>query len=126
MVRSIHKKPSARQIQPMGFSGRLEAIRAPTIGKAKTGTKTNRSTTVRLAPQLLGTCADRARKYSVMLATNIVRERPASDHASQAAARDLILPTPRSSVPLPRLSHRYSTALPSPKRYGYRYEEGVP
>jgi hypothetical protein len=92
---NIHTKPTARQIQPMGFSGRLEATRAPTKGKAKKGTKTNRPLTVRLAPQLLGAGAARARTYSATLATNMATERAASDQASQAAARGLILPTPR-------------------------------
>src|SRR5215211_4246997 len=34
---SIHNKPTARQIQPTGLCGRLEAIRAPTMGKARKG-----------------------------------------------------------------------------------------
>ena len=32
---SIHNRPAARQSQPTAFLGRLEAIRAPTSGKAK-------------------------------------------------------------------------------------------
>jgi hypothetical protein len=40
---SIQKKPAARQIQPTGFLRRLDAIRAPTMGKAQKGTKINRS-----------------------------------------------------------------------------------
>ena len=34
----IQMTPTARQIQPMGFLDRLEAIRAPTKGKARKGT----------------------------------------------------------------------------------------
>ncbi len=33
----IQMMPTAKQIQPMGFSGRLEAIRAPTRGKERKG-----------------------------------------------------------------------------------------
>jgi hypothetical protein len=36
---SIQNRPAARQIQPMGFWERLEAIRAPTSGKARKGKK---------------------------------------------------------------------------------------
>src|SRR5919202_6677418 len=92
---NIHNKPSARQIQPMGFSGRLEAIRAPTIGKARKDKKTVRPLTVRSAPQLSGTCAERARNNSGTLATNMATQREVSVQASQAAARGLIPPTPR-------------------------------
>src|SRR5215218_6633643 len=92
MPRNIHNKPSVRQIQPMGLWGRLEAIRAPTRGKAKKGTKSNRPPMLRLAPQLLGTGAERASTHSATLATNMATERPASDHASQEAARVLIPP----------------------------------
>jgi hypothetical protein len=31
----IHMKPSARQSQPMEFSGRLETMRTPTSGKTR-------------------------------------------------------------------------------------------
>jgi hypothetical protein len=34
---SIQKMPTAKQIQPMGLLGRLEAIRVPTMGKARKG-----------------------------------------------------------------------------------------
>src|SRR5215211_1456791 len=99
MRRNIHNKPSTRQIQPMGLWGRLEAIRAPTKGEAKKGTKSNRPPMLRLAPQLLGTGAERASTHSATLATNMAMERPASDHASHAeATRVLNLPVPRSRL----------------------------
>jgi hypothetical protein len=40
---SIQKRPTTRQIQPTGFLGCLEVIRAPTMGKARKGTKVNSS-----------------------------------------------------------------------------------
>jgi hypothetical protein len=94
MLRSIHKRPSVRQIHPMGFLGRLEATRAPTKGNARKGRKLTMSLTVPTVTQLPGDCADRARTYSTTRGTNIVTERPASDHASQEAARVLTLPPP--------------------------------
>jgi hypothetical protein len=78
----------------MGLCGRLEAIRAPTVGKAKKAKKTNMPPTAGLVPNLLGSCAERARTYSATLAKNMATQRPASDHASHAAARALIRPTP--------------------------------
>src|SRR5215211_3784068 len=39
-------------------------------------------------------------------------------------ARVLIPPVPRSILLAPYLSQHHSTALPSPKRYGNRYEDG--
>src|SRR5918998_4764179 len=120
MMRSVHKKPSARQIQPMGLRGRLEAISAPTMGKAKTGMEVSMSMRVTLAPKVLGSWAERARTNSATLAKNMVTERPASDQASQGAARPLTLPTPRSAASSLR-SQRQSTGEPSPERYGARY-----
>src|SRR3712207_1688161 len=113
MAMSIHNKPTARQIQPAGLWGRLEAIRAPTKGKAKKGTKINMPLTkVKLVPQLLGTGAERARRSSATLATNMATQRPASDHASQEAARVLILPTPRSCSLAPaNTTPLYSTTV---------------
>src|SRR5215218_2255807 len=59
----------AKQIHPIGFSGRLEAIRAPTRGKARKGnTKTN-TTLKPPVPQLLGGCAGWL-NYNAMLAAN--------------------------------------------------------
>ena len=75
---SVHKKPSARQIQPMGFWGRLEAIRTPTTGKAKKDTENSRSS----AMLLVGTWTDRARNNSATPAADMVSVRQARDHAS--------------------------------------------
>ena len=43
---SIHNRPTARQSQPTAFLGRLEAIRAPTSGKAKKRTPPTRPPTL--------------------------------------------------------------------------------
>src|SRR5215217_1606301 len=102
---SIQKRPAVRQIQPMGLWGRLEAIRAPTRGKARKGTNINRPPTV---PQVLegrvSGAPDKDNRVSATPATNIVRESPASDQASQEEARDLIPPTPRSCSASPSLT----------------------
>src|SRR5215207_3040323 len=85
--------PTARHIQPMGLLGRLEAIRAPTRGKARKGNR-KMSTTLRPpVPQLAGGCTDRVRKYNTTVATNITSERAPDDQASRAAVRRLIPPT---------------------------------
>src|SRR5919112_2507337 len=73
---SVHKKPSARRIQPMRLWGRLEAIRAPTSGKARKSPCPSTPPTERSTPQLSGTCAERASTTSGMLDTKIATERP--------------------------------------------------
>src|SRR5918997_5978636 len=96
---NAHTRPSARQIQPTGFRGRLEAIRAPTTGKARKDTKTSRSSAIPLllaGSQLLGTWTDRPRTNSATFAADMASVRQASDHASQAAARLFVPPTPRA------------------------------
>src|SRR5215212_2413087 len=97
MPMSVHNKPSARQIQPIAFSGRLEAIRAPTSGKTRKSPPPKRAPTV---PQVLegrvSGAPDKNKRVSATPATNMVRERPASDQASQEEARELIPPPPRS------------------------------
>src|ERR671928_1537942 len=81
MLLSIQKMPTARHIQPMGFSGRLEAIRAPTTGKARKGTK-KMSTALRPpVPQELGGCTDRVTKYNTTDAAAMATQRPANDQA---------------------------------------------
>jgi hypothetical protein len=67
MLVVIHKKPSARQSQPMGFSGRLEAIRAPTSEKTKKSLEASRPPVVRSASQLLGTVVERNGSMSFAL-----------------------------------------------------------
>src|SRR5215204_7455821 len=80
---SVQKRPTARQIQPTGFLGCLEAIRAPTMGKARNERKINSS--LRVSPVLVGSCDEWARTCSTMLARNMATQRPASDQASQEA-----------------------------------------
>src|SRR5215211_2224940 len=125
---SVQKRPATRQIQPIGFSERLEAIRAPTIVKARNGARINRSPMAPPEPQSLEGCAagavtSRDKMVSMAPATNMAPERPASDQANQEAARVLI---PRSSFLsssyLPSRDH--STAVPSPERYENRYQAG--
>src|SRR5919205_613227 len=103
---SVQKRPATRQIQPIGFSGRLEAIRAPMAPPE---------------PQSLEGCAAGAVAYkdkmvSMAPATNMAPERPASDQASQDEARVFALPTSRSrrcvpSVTTPLYSTLVSRAL---------------
>ena len=81
--------PAARHTQPMGFSGRLEAIRAPTTGKARKGNRKSKMMLRPPVPQPEGGCTDRVKKYKTTVATNMATERAPSDHASQAAARVL-------------------------------------
>jgi hypothetical protein len=80
----------------MGFSGRLEAIRAPTSGKTKKSPEPSKPTVVRSASQLLGTCAERASTSSGTPATNMATHRPHNDHASQEATRALDPPVRRA------------------------------
>src|ERR671914_161405 len=113
---SIHKKPAVRQIQPIGFWGRLEAIRAPTRGKARKGKKITRPPMSPPVPHVLGDrvagAAYKDMMVSATLAKNMATERPASDHASQAAARVLIPPTPRSCSLAPSVTTSvYSTTV---------------
>jgi len=84
--------PTARQIQPMGFLGRLEAIRAPTMGKARNGSKKMSTALSPPVPQELGGCTDRAAMYSATDAAAMATESPASAHASQEAARRVLVP----------------------------------
>src|SRR5215213_6196259 len=124
MPMSVHNKPTARQIQPMALSGRLEAIRAPTNGKTRKSPPPKRATTV--LQELEGCRAgvpDKNKRVNATPATNMVRERPASDQASQEEAREFIPPPPRSCSPFRLPSQPHSTGLPSPKRHGARYEK---
>src|SRR5215211_6320892 len=98
---SVQKRPATKQIQPIGFSGRLEAIRAPTIVKARKGARINRLAMAPPEPQSLEGCAAGAVTYkdkivSMAPATNMAPDRPASDQASQEEARVFALPTSRS------------------------------
>src|SRR5215207_5184003 len=89
-MESIQKMPAARQIQPIGFPGRLEAIRAPTMGKARKGSKKIKTSLSPPVPQVLGSCTDRVATYSATDVAHRRSERPASDQASQEEIRPLI------------------------------------
>src|SRR5215210_7815928 len=88
---NIQNRPAARQIQPIGFRGRLEAIRPPTSGKARNGTNINKLLSDPEVPQSLGPCVagpdEREGMVSATLIKNMATERLTSDHASQATAR---------------------------------------
>src|SRR5215210_4250630 len=122
---SIQKRPAARQIQPMGLWGRLEAIRAPTRGKTRKGKKITRPPSALAVPQSLEGCvagaSDKDSTVSAQPPTNMATERAASDHASRAAARALNPPLPRSrslelSLTTPLYRKIVSQALPQPLR----------
>ena len=83
--------PLARQIHPIGLLGRLEAIRAPTMGKARKGVESNRVLTRPLVPQVVEACADRVRMAKAICAANRASQRAPSDQASQLAVRLLTL-----------------------------------
>src|SRR5687768_14631321 len=85
---SIQNRPAARQIQPMGFSGRLDETRPPTIGKESKGKKSASSPA---RPDGGSSAVSKVAEASAVLATNMATHRPASDQASQAAARRLTL-----------------------------------
>jgi hypothetical protein len=86
----IQKRPATRQIQPIGFLGRLEAIKAPTRGKARKGKKITRPLRDPAVPHVLeveGCVAaptDREERVSAAPTTNMATKRAASDHANQA------------------------------------------
>jgi hypothetical protein len=84
------------------------------MGKAKKGTETNRSMMERLVTKLLeaSACAARMRTKNATLAKNMATERPASVQASQEAAREFALPTPRSCWLVPSVTTPlYSTSV---------------
>src|SRR5215212_5007125 len=100
----------------MGFSGRREATRAPTVENA---TITTERTAVTRADEV-GWLSE-ARSSARAMATKVGTQ---ADHASQEATRALTTPILRSwffFLP-PR---RHSTAVPSPERYDDRYEDST-
>src|SRR5215204_448577 len=125
----IQKMPTARHIQPMGFLGRLEAIRAPTTGNARKGNNKMSTALSPPVPQELGGCTDRVAMYSTTDAAAMATERLASDHASHAAVRALIPPTPcfcslGPAVTTPLYStHRLSNVTTNVTRLNYRRGE---
>jgi hypothetical protein len=70
------------------------------MGKARKDTENSRSS----AMLLLGTWTDRARNNSATLAADMASVRQASDHASQAAARVFVPPTPRARSRAPAVT----------------------
>ncbi len=104
----------------MGLWRRLEEIRAPTSGKARKERKVRLASTS-LAPRSAskppGARAEQARRDSATVATNMSTQRPASDHASHAAARELVPPTARSCSLAP-------SVITPLKRYGFRNKAG--
>src|SRR5215210_6948951 len=119
-IPSIHAMPATRQIQPMGFPGRLEAIRAPTMGKGRKGAIAHNGVLMPPVPQLIGGRTGRVAICKARAARNKAKERAASDQASHEVARVLISLAPCSNACFLRSRH-YSTVLPSPQRYGKRY-----
>jgi hypothetical protein len=85
---NIQNRPATRQIQPIGFSGRLEAIRAPTRGNARNGKKISKLLRGPAVPQSLGVCVTvplfRDKTVSAAPTRNMATETAASDHASKA------------------------------------------
>src|SRR4028119_1868057 len=129
---SVHNRPTARQSQPTAFLGRLEAIRAPTSGKAKKRAPPTRLPTPRSALQLLGRSAPRARNHSGMVAKNRTKVSPASDHANQVEARVFALaPSPfRLLVPSATIRtlqhHRFPSVTTTVTRWrGQRTSEDL-
>src|SRR5215216_663837 len=101
----------------MVLRGWREATIAPTTEKVSTMAEVR---TKELAAPTLPYGSSRAVDLTIRAnatpPTRSATESAHNDQASQAAARVLILPTPRP-WPLPLLSQHYSTAPPSPKRY---------
>jgi hypothetical protein len=116
----IQNRPATMQIQPIGFSGRLDAIKPPTTGKARKGEKISRLLRGPAVPQSLGGCvagpAYKDRTVSAKLTKNMATERAASDHASQEAVRPLI-PLPPWPAVLILLSRHHSTGFLALERY---------
>jgi hypothetical protein len=80
-------KAPEQKSQPMGFSGRREAIRAPTDENAKITTERHAVTRA----DEVGTLSEARRKARAMATTEATH----TDHASQEAARVFIPPTLR-------------------------------
>src|SRR3712207_3145575 len=90
---SIQNRPTARQIQPIAFPGRLDEITPPTIGKESKGAK---SATSLMRPEGGSSAVSKVTKARAAVAPNMTTPSPASDQASQAA-RALVTPTPPPS-----------------------------
>src|ERR671910_2553288 len=102
--------PAARQIQPMALPGRLEAMRAPTIGKGRKGIMAHNGVLMPSVPQLLGGRTGRVAICRATAARNKATQSAARDQASHEVARVLIPLAPCSGAWFPR-SRPYSTTL---------------
>jgi hypothetical protein len=85
---SVQKRPASKQIQPIGFSGRLEAIKAPTKVKVRKGARINRLPMAPPEPQSLESWAAGAVTYKDKMvkmapATNMAPEERPRNQASQ-------------------------------------------
>jgi hypothetical protein len=87
---SIQNRPAARQIQPTGFSGRLDETRPPTTGKESKGKK---SASMPTRPEGGPSAISKVAEASAALATNMATLSPASDQANQEAVRRPFPPT---------------------------------
>src|SRR5688572_8648118 len=83
---SIHKKPAVRQIQPIGFWGRLEAVRAPTRGKARKGKKITRPLMGPAVPHVLGGRVAGASSTDMMVSAPLAKNM-ATERAARRATR---------------------------------------
>jgi len=77
--------PTARESQPIGFFGRLDAIRAPTIRKGRKGSIAHTGVLMPPVPQLPGGRTGRVAICRMMASRNEATPKQASDQASQEA-----------------------------------------
>src|SRR5919112_4727911 len=105
--------PTARESQPIGFFGRLEAIRGPTIRKGRKGSIAHTGVLIPPVPQLPGGRTGRVTICRITASTNEATPRQASDQASQEATRVLLPPTLVVSVTTLPYSTTVSDALRS-------------
>src|SRR5215210_1477609 len=97
-------KAPQQNSQPMGFSGRREATRAPTVENAKITTERHAVTKADEVSSL-----SEARRKAKAIATKVDTQ---AGHASQEAARVLIPPTLRSRPFVPSVTTLlYSTTV---------------
>jgi len=82
--KAVQNRPLIRQIQPIQFPGRLEAINTPTTGKEKKGKIITNLPTISASWE---GAAIKVRMANTTATANIATVRPASDQASQVAVR---------------------------------------
>src|SRR3712207_2911410 len=112
---SIQTMAPAQKSQPIGFPGRREATRAPTVEKARSSSE--RATMSRKDEE--GELST-VRTSVIAIASTVKTHTP---HPSQAA-RMPIRPSARNSS-LAHLAQHHSTALPSQKCYEKRYRRSL-